>query len=272
MDVWPRIWDSGSTLHYVSDLVVSDRDGARWIVFNRPGTLNAFQQDDLEAAAGAVEDAVRDRRVIVFSGAGERAFSAGMNLDVFLSVIDSPERTRETMTALQRMLDLVRQAEVPTIAAINGHCLGAAFELALVCDFRVAVGGAKVGLPEMKLGLPCILDSAILAQYVGLSMAKQIILTGRLYDAACLPVLLDVVAGQDELLDAVSALVEELAPLSRVGIASQKRLFEVWQNNGLRRANDLSVEDIVGVFGDPETRAKLIGYSEQTRSRKAPDG
>jgi enoyl-CoA hydratase/carnithine racemase len=257
----------------MSELEVSDRDGARWIVFNRPDTLNAFQYADLVDAAAAVDDAVRDRRTIVFGGAGQRAFSAGMNLDLFLSVIDSPARTRETMTALQHLLDRVRQAEVPTIAAINGHCLGAAFELTLVCDFRVAVTNAKLGLPEMKLGLPCILDSAILAQYVGLSMAKEMILTGRLYDAPRLREagLLEVVAGQDELTKAVSELLRELGPFSNVGIASQKRLFEIWQNNGLQRANDLSIDEIVRVFGDADTRATLVGYSEQTRRRKAHD-
>jgi enoyl-CoA hydratase/carnithine racemase len=248
-------------------VLISDTDTARRIVFDRPATLNTFRLEDLVEAADAVENAVQDGRVIVFAGVGERAFSAGMNLDAFLSVIDSPERTRTLMTALRRLLEVVRKAEVPTIAAINGHCLGAAFELALVCDFRIATPNALLGLPEIKLGLPCILDSAILAQYTGQHLAKEMILTGKLYPAermrdAGVVALAD---DHDALLRETDELAAELAGFSRVGIASQKRLFEIWQNHGLQRGCELSVEEMVGVFGDRATRDALVEYGERLR-------
>jgi enoyl-CoA hydratase/carnithine racemase len=92
--------------------------------------------------------------------------------------------------------------------------------------------GSLLGLPEIKLGLPCILDSALLQLYVGLAFAKEMILTGRLYPAERLADagVVTVVKEHAELVDEVDALLAEFADASRVAIASQKRVFDAWQN------------------------------------------
>jgi enoyl-CoA hydratase/carnithine racemase len=192
-----------------------------------------------------------------------------MNLEVFAGLVDEPSRTRSELGALRELLDAVRTAEVVTIAAINGHCLGAAFELALACDFRIAKSGSLLGLPEIKLGLPCILDSALLQQYVGLAFAKEMILTGRLYPAERLADagVVTVVKEDAALIDEVDALLAEFADTSRVAIASQKRVFDAWQNLSLDAANERSLDEITLVFEHNETRSRLSNYTAQLKAR-----
>ena len=254
----------------MSELIVEDREHGRWIIFNRPAQLNTLMVDDLIAARDAVLEAAAAGRSIAFTGAGERAFCAGMNLDVFADLLDDPSRTRTQLGALREMLDAVRTAEVVTIAAINGHCLGAAFELALACDFRIARPRALLGLPEIKLGLPCILDSALLQQYVGLAFAKEMILTGRLYPAERLAPtgIVTVLEEGAELTDEVDALLAEFADTSRVALASQKRIFDAWQNLPLHEANERSLDEITRVFEDDTTRRTLSDYTARLKSRE----
>jgi enoyl-CoA hydratase/carnithine racemase len=82
------------------------------------------------------------------------------------------------ISSVRDCIGAIRRAPVPTVAMINGYCLGAASELALACDLRVAHLDVFVGLPEVKLGIPSVADAALLHHYVGLSRAKEIILTG----------------------------------------------------------------------------------------------
>src|SRR5262245_21354487 len=116
------------------------------------------------------------------TGAGERAFSAGMHLDAFHDL--TPEAARRLIVAVRDCLAAVRLAPFPTISMINGHCLGAAFEIALACDLRIAASHATVGLPEIQVGIPSVVDAALLQQHIGLSKAKEMILTGDLFPVA----------------------------------------------------------------------------------------
>jgi enoyl-CoA hydratase len=255
----------------MGDLIVEDRPSGRWIFFNRPEQLNTLLEIDLRAAIAAVEDAAADGTPIVFSGVGDRAFCAGMNLDLFISLVDEPETTRERLGLVRTLLDIVRNAEVVTVAAINGHCLGAAFELALACDFRIAGPDALMGLPEMKLGLPCILDSAVLHQYVGAGLAKEMILTGRVYPASALAErdTVTLVADGGDLTTQVTELLSSFEGISAIGIASQKRLFRAWQNMPLDQANDFSMDEISRVFADPDTGERILAYNQELRGRRA---
>lgn len=121
---------------------------------------------------------------IVFTGAGDRSFSAGVHVDAFLDL--TPRSARELIRDLKALPEAIRQALIPTVCAVNGYCLGGAMELAMVCDVRVAARSARFGMPEIKVGIPSVLDAALLQQHVGLSRAKEMLLTGDLYGAETL--------------------------------------------------------------------------------------
>jgi enoyl-CoA hydratase/carnithine racemase len=118
-------------------------------------------------------------RAVLFAGAGGRAFCAGMHVDTFAEL--TPESARAFIAELRDMLAAVRTAPVPTVCAVDGYCLGVGFELALACDLRVATTRSAFGLPEIKVGIPSVADAALLSEYVGLSLAKEMILTGDVY-------------------------------------------------------------------------------------------
>jgi enoyl-CoA hydratase/carnithine racemase len=249
----------------VAAIDFQDQDGVRWVRLSRPEKLNALLPDDLDAIRTALTDGSPVPRAAVLTGAGERAFSAGMHLDAFsdLTVDDA----RRLITTVRNCVGAVRMAPFPTICAINGHCLGVAFEMALACDLRIAADHATVGLPEIKVGIPSVVDAALLQQYVGLSKAKEMILTGDLYTVAEMDPygLFNAVVPAGDLLEATRRMLARVAVHTPTVVAAQKRLFEIWQNTALVDGIESSVEIFAEVFRSPDT-------AEQVRARRASVG
>jgi enoyl-CoA hydratase len=242
---------------------VRDAEGVRWITFNRPEASNAFTLADLDRLAEIFEEAGDRPRAAVLTGAGTRSFSAGMHLQAFSGL--TPERAREFIVKNRRLLRAVRTAPFPTVAAINGHCLGTGLGLALVSDIRITVPHATFGLPEIKVGIPSVCDIALLQQHIGLSKAKEVILTGdnyRLEDF--LPYgFVNAVVPPEELVGATQRMLARIVRHTRTVTAAQKRLFEIWQTTNLTTSIDLSVDVFTGVFTSPET------YEQIERHRRA---
>ena len=247
--------------------ISDDEHGTRWITIDRPEIANALRLEDLDVIAGAVTGVGPGIRAIVVTGAGERAFSAGMHVDTFSAA--GPDSGRAVISRVRDCVGAVRLSPLPTIAMINGYCLGAAFELALACDLRAACPDALFGLPEVKLGIPSVVDAALLHHYVGLSKAREIILTGDMYSVADLAPfgVANRVAERPELRGAVDELLAGLQALTPQVIAAQKSLFETWLNTGLQHGIDASVEVFADVFADPATAAAIAAYQRQFRRR-----
>jgi len=243
-----------------SSAVVVTRDGATLhVTLNRPAKLNALRPPDIDALRDtmALADGVR---AVVFRGAGDRAFTAGMHVDSFDGL--TPESARAFIAGLREMLAAIRTAPVATVCAVDGYCLGVGFELALACDLRVATTRSAFGLPEIKVGIPSVADAALLSQYVGLSLAKEMILTGELYpvDRFAASGLCNEVVETGRLDEAVDGWLARVAGHTPTATASQKRLFEVWQNTALTVGTAVSVQEFASVFAAEETAAQLAAY------------
>lgn len=241
---------------------ISDRDRIRWIVFDRPAKLNVLTAAELVAVTGALAD-LKGVSAVVFTGAGARAFSAGMHIGAFADL--DPPRARRLIGLVRDFVAAARTAPVPTVCAINGYCLGAAFELALACDLRVSADHAGFGLPEIKVGVPSVVDSSLLQQHVGLSKAKEMILTGDIYRAAEMDSygLLNAVVPAERLLDETGRWLDRITGYVPSVVAAQKRLFETWQNTTLADGIEASLDSFAEVFADPETQAHIA--SQQAR-------
>jgi enoyl-CoA hydratase len=241
--------------------VVRDENGIRWITFERPEVLNALTLDDLRAIRVAVESADASVRAIAFTGAGDRAFSAGMHLDVFKDA--DPAAGCELIEQVGACVGAVRLTPVPTLAMVNGYCLGAAFELALACDLRTAHPDVRFGLPEVKLGIPSAVDAALLQDHVGLSKAREVILTGDLYASADLtPGLVNRLVPRERLRSATDELLAAVTAHTREVLAAQKTLFETWLNAPLAEAIETSKDIFGAVFAQPATRAAIERYRD----------
>ena len=251
-----------------SNVKVDDQDGVRWITIARADKANALMPDDCRAIQELVENIPKPIEAVVFRGAGERSFCAGMDVVAFLDL--DAGTARAFVEPLKDMLNAVRTLPLPTLAAINGACIGAGIELAAACDLRIAASHARFGLPEIKVGIPTALDAMLLQQYIGLGRTKQMILTGEFHTAEEMQrwgLLTDVVAG-DQLDQAARTLVRKLMGNTRAVVAAQKRMFEVWQNYGIKTSNDVSVDVWAAVFTDPETLASIARYKASHLTRK----
>ena len=239
--------------------VVVDADGVRWITIDRPEVANALLVEDLDAMASAVATVDTSTRAVVFTGSGDRAFSAGMHVDSFADL--TPDTARELITHVGDFLRAARVCPVPTIAMLNGACVGAAFELSLVCDIRIARAGARVGLPEVLLGIPSVVDAALLPAFVGLSKAREMVLTGGLYAVEDLgPSYANRIVVPQQLRAETDAMLATLTAQTRPVLTAQKQLFEIWLNSGIAASVGASIDVFADVFTHPETTAAVAAY------------
>lgn len=166
-------------------LLVETRERVATVTVNRPDKLNALNARVLQELDAAFAALAADPEVggVLLTGAGEKAFVAGADIGELAE--QSPLAGRETARQGQAVLDRIEGMSKPVIAAINGFALGGGCELALACHLRVAAEHARLGTPEVKLGLMCGYGGTQrLPRLVGRGRALEILLTGEMVDAA----------------------------------------------------------------------------------------
>jgi enoyl-CoA hydratase len=172
----------------MSEHVLTRLDGAvRWLIFNKPEKHNALSLDMNEAALKVIEAfaAAPDERVLVVTGAGGKAFVSGADISEFEDRRSNAEKADDYARITQRMFFALRDVEKPTIAMIQGYCLGGGVALATCCDIRIGAEDSVYGIPAARLGIGYSADFIkLLADLVGPSRAKEFLYTARRYPAA----------------------------------------------------------------------------------------
>jgi 2-oxoglutaroyl-CoA hydrolase len=202
-----------------------ERDGdVATITLDLPEKLNRVSMAARDQLAGLFEELGSDHdvRVIVLTGAGDKAFTAGGDIPGFL------EREPEELSRLAWNVAAPERCPKPVIAKLRGYAFGVGLELALACDFRVATEDVELALPEVKIGmLPGSGGTQRLARMIGLGRAKDMVMRGRRVgaeEALAIGLVTEVVAAT-ELDTAVSSLVDELRALSPLALALAKRVL-----------------------------------------------
>ena len=195
------------------NLLVESRDVVTVVTINRPDKLNALNDrtmEELDAAFAAIA-ADPEVRGVVLTGAGEKAFVAGADIGELAT--QSPVDGKERSIRGQKVLDRIENLGKPVVAAVNGFALGGGCELAMACHVRVAAEGARLGTPEVKLGIMCgYAGTQRLSRLVGKGRALEILLTGEMVDAAeALRIgLVNKVVPKDKLLPESEALLRKM--------------------------------------------------------------
>ena len=225
-----------------------------WCTLERP-PLNLLEPGSIRALRAAFEALAADGavRLVVLTGSG-RAFSAGMDVG-YLRDLDTAG-ARALITALHDAIDVVHRAPVPVIAAVNGACLGAGLELALACDLRVAAAGAPLGLPEVRVGVPSVIQAALLPPLIGPGRAAELLLTGETIPAerALAWGLVNAVVPAAELVAAVEALAGRILACGPAAVRLQKALIVRWRETDLPAAIRDGVDAFAAAYATSEPR------------------
>ena len=243
-----------------NNILVREEEGIGFIIINRPELRNALNIDTLLEIESAM-DVLRDDkniRVIIFTGAGEKSFAAGADISQ-LNKRTMIEALKPNMTATYRKIE---DYEKPTIAAINGFALGGGLELALACDIRVASLNAKVGLPEVGLGImPGAGGTQRLSRIIGKGKAMELILTGDVITAAEAERLnlISKAVPQEELMDAAKEYARRISLKGPLALRMAKA--------AVNRGADMEME--TALYLEKLAQTILIGSEDKLEGTQA---
>ena len=242
------------------------------VTLSRTGKLNTLTPGHVEGLLNAFVDLATDDelRVVVLTGEGDRAFIGGADLDTLGTL--TPDTARAFITSLHQVCAAIRALPVPVIARIRGYCLGAGLEVAASCDMRVAADDAVFGMPEVKVGLPSVIEAVLLPQLVGWGKTREIVFTGENFGAAEAKHigLIEKLVSAEELDDAVDGWVTSICAAGPNSIRSQKALIRKWEALPLDQAIDAGIDALSDAYKTDEP-ARLVQafYDRKAVAKKA---
>jgi enoyl-CoA hydratase len=238
------------------------------LTVNRPKSLNALNAKTLREMTGAVRELADESRAIILTGAGDKAFVAGADIAEMAPM--TPWTAREFSELGHVLTALLEDIPCATIAAVNGYALGGGLELAVACDMIYASENAKLGLPEVTLGVtPGFGGTQRLVRLVGKLRAKEIIFTGEMVDAqtAARIGLVNAVVPQQELLDHCKKVASKIAQRGPLAIGRAKRLVERGYDMPLRAANRQEAETFALLFDTQDRAEGMKAFLEKRPAR-----
>ncbi len=239
------------------NILIKQKDKLATIFINRPKKLNALNKETIEELHIAFETLEDDSniKVIIITGNGEKAFVAGADISEFAH-FSSNEGASLARRGQEMLFNYIENLSTPVIAAVNGFALGGGLELAMACHFRIASNNAKMGLPEVSLGvIPGYGGTQRLPQLIGKGKAMELIMTASMIDAVEAKDygLVNHITSQDELLSLAEKLASKIMKNSSVAIGS-----------AIKAINDNFKDGINGY----ETEIEVFGASFDTEDFK----
>ncbi len=239
------------------------------ITINRPERANALNARAVRELKQAIE-ATRDMpeiRVVVITGAGERSFASGADIHE-LSSLDV-YRGEQFIRAVHEAFRAIREHPVPVIAAVNGYALGAGLELVMSCDLAIASDNAELGMPEVKVGLPSVIECALMPNIIGLMRTRELLLTGDTIDAheAYRIGLVNQVVSLAELPAAVQRMADRLCRNGPRALSLQKDLMNRWLNLPLDEAIEAGIKSLATAFATDEPQRAIEAFWAQRGER-----
>lgn len=233
----------------------------------KANSLSRLLMTQLIEALGALaaDDALR---ALVVTGAGGKAFIGGANVDEMAAV--DREGAREFITLVHRTCDAVRRVPVPTIARIEGYTLGAGLEFAAACDIRIASDGSVFAMPEVRLGIPSVVEAVLLPRLIGWGRTRLLLLTGRSIDAqtALAWGLVEEAVEAAQLDAAVDRCLVEILASGPHAVRLQKMLIDSWMDAPTGDSIAASIGAFAGACAGPERRKRMEAHLAARRAAK----
>ena len=225
------------------------------LTLSNPAKLNALSPGVVAALTARAGGLARDEglRVVVLSGAGGRAFASGADLGVLARLDEAGARA--FITALHEAIGAVRRLPCPVIAMLRGPCLGGAMELAAACDMRVADTTLVAGMPEVRVGMPSVIEACLLPRLVGWGKASELVLTGETIGAeeALRVGFVQRLCGPEELERETQGWVDAILSAGPGAVRAQKRIMRGWEEMAEPDAIAASIDEFAAIYrtGEP---------------------
>ncbi len=242
-----------------------------YVTIDNAGKLNAMNSalmgEFVERMAQLATDA--RLRAVVLTGAGRKAFIVGADINE-MAGIESATQATAFITRLHRCCHAIRNLPVPAIARIQGFTFGAGLEIAAACDVRIAADAALFGMPEVKLGIPSVIEAALLPMLVGCGRAREIMLFGETFTAneALEWGLVERVVPAASLDEAVEAWIGRLLTSMPRAVRLQKRLIRQWENLPLAAAIQAGIEAFAAAYETDEPTVAMREFLAAQKARK----
>ena len=251
------------------DIIIEARDGVALVTVNRPKALNALKSSLIAQLQAGFEELSlnRDIKVVVLTGTGEKAFVAGADIAEMREF--SGQQALDFTRTGQKLMNFIGAMSKPVIAAVNGFALGGGLELALACDFIYASESAKMGLPEVTLGImPGFGGTQKLGRLIGPNRANEMIFTGRILSAAEARDwgIVNAVFPAGELLAKAMETAARVAGNGLIGVACAKRAVK----GGLDMAEPAGMEYeallFASLFGSADQKEGMGAFLEKRKA------
>lgn len=255
------------------DVAIDQRNAGAWIAHvtihneRKLNTLNRSLMIDFAREINRLRDNP-DLRAVIVTGAGDKAFIGGADINE-MAALDR-ETAPQFITALHDCCEALRKLPVPVIARIQGYALGAGLELAASCDLRIAADSAVFGMPEVKLGIPSVIEAALLPALVGWGRARQIVLLGENFTAAQAEAwgLVELVVPTSELDTAVERWIQSILNSGPNAIRLQKTLIRAWEDLPLRDAIHAGIASFTEAWKTQEPVARMREFQASRRAHR----
>ncbi len=237
------------------------------VTVDNPAKLNILDPAGIAALEHMFEGLAKDEtlRVVVLSGAGNRAFIGGADIRAMATL--QPESARTFITGLHRACDAIRKLPVPVIARIEGYALGAGLEIAASCDLRIAADNARFGMPEVKVGIPSVIEAALLPRLIGWGRARWLLYAGELIDAVEAERwgLVERVVPSAGLDAALAACIAAILTAGPRAIRLQKALIRDWEERSLSAAIERGIDAFADAYSTAEPRERMERFLKERK-------
>jgi len=252
----------------MSLVTTSKTDGICTVKINRPDKLNAMNMDVAKELVTIFENLGKDNtvKVIILTGEGDKAFSAGADIE-YMSKI-SPDESEEYAKLGQLVTATVENVKQPTIAAVNGFALGGGCELAMSCDIRIAANTAKMGQPEVTIGIPPGWGGTQrLMRIVGIAKAKEMVYTGKMIKAeeAKEIGLVNQVVELSTLMDETMKMAKTIAGNSAIAVRMSKAAINKGRNADLDTGLGIELLAWRNCFTHPDREERMTAFVNKSK-------
>jgi enoyl-CoA hydratase len=243
------------------------------ITINRPEALNTLTHELILHLTAEIKKLCSepDIRIIVLTGSGDRAFVGGVDVRAMMEL--DADGAEKFITDLHRCFLAIRQCEKIVIASINGFAFGGGLELAASCDLRIASDHAQFGMPEVRVGIPSVIEAAYLPRLIGLGRAAELVYTGEMIEAqeAERIGLINKVVSHEKLKEATRHLAKKVLRNGPTALILQKKLIAQWMELSLNAAIEAGIRAFRECYKTGEPKEGMRAFLEKRKPSYADE-